>query len=104
MARKLQPVTKLPARRNVPPSRLTSVVGKSSERDMLAVLRRKLAAQLDKADVPPTALAALVRQFREIDREVRGMDLVASQLAASEGDLDDDDDGPGSAGWDRGAI
>jgi hypothetical protein len=101
MARKLQPVTKLPTRRNASPSRLSSAVGKS-ERDMLVVLRRKIAAQLDKADVPPTALAALVRQLREIDREVRGMDLAAAQLAAGEGDLDDDDDG--SAGWDPDAI
>jgi hypothetical protein len=67
----------------VQPSRLSSVVGKS-ERDMLVVLRRKLAAQIDK-DVAPSALAALVRQYREVDREIRGMDLVAAQLAAAGG-------------------
>jgi hypothetical protein len=99
MARKLQPVTKLPTRRNASPSRLSSAVGKS-EREVLVILRRKLAAQIDKADVPTSALAPLVRQFREIDREVRGLDLVAAQLAA--GVVDGDDDG--SAGWDPDAI
>jgi hypothetical protein len=102
MARKLQPVTKLPARRNVPPSRLTSAVGKG-ERDMLAALRRKIAAQLDRDDVPPTALAALIRQLREVDREVRGLDLAAAQAAAGEAELEDDD-GPGSTGWNPDAI
>ena len=101
MARKLQPVTKLPTRRNASPSRLSGAGGKS-ERDMLVILRRKIASQLDKADVPPSALAALIRQYREIDGEIRGIDLAAAQLAAGEGDLDDDDDG--SAGWDPSAI
>ena len=69
---------------------------------MLVILRRKIASQLDKADVPPSALAALIRQYREIDGEIRGIDVAAAQLAAGEGDLDDDDDG--SAGWDPSAI
>jgi hypothetical protein len=94
-------VTKLASRRNASPSRLVGAID-ASERETLVILRRKIAAQLDQADVPPTALAALVRQFREIDREIRGLDLAAAQLAAGGGDLDDDDDG--SAGWDPGAI
>ena len=45
---------------------------------MLVILRRKIASQLDKADVPPSALAALIRQYREIDGEIRGIDLAAA--------------------------
>ncbi|HSS26055.1 MAG TPA: hypothetical protein VLL82_17035 [Mycobacterium sp.] len=100
MARKLEPVTKLPACRHVPPSRLASVVGKG-ERDVLVVLRRKIAAQLDKGDVPATALAALIRQFRDLDKEIRALDLVAAQLAAGEAD---DDDESVSTGFDDSAI
>jgi hypothetical protein len=101
MARKLHPVTKFPTRRNVSPSRLSGAVGKS-EREVLVILRRKLASRLDNADVPASALAALIRQFREIDHQIRGLDAAAAQLAAGEGD--DDDDDVGSAGWDPDAI
>jgi hypothetical protein len=101
MAREFQPVTKLPTRRNASPTRLSSAVD-ASERETLAILRRKIASQLDAADVPASALAALVRQYREIDAEIRGLDAAAAQLAAGGGDDDDDDDG--SAGWDPDAI
>ena len=85
MARKLQPVAKLPTRRNASPSRLSGAGGKS-ERDMLVILRRKIASQLDKADVPPTALAQLIRQFISVDRDIRSIDLRAAQVVEDEGD------------------
>ncbi|MGO9352167.1 MAG: hypothetical protein ACLP3C_15585 [Mycobacterium sp.] len=90
MARKLQPVTKLPTR-HATPSRLSSAVGKS-ERDMLVILRRKLAGELDKPHLPPSALAPLIRQFREINSEIRRLDMAAAQLAAGDGDDYDDED------------
>jgi hypothetical protein len=80
-------VSKLPSRRNASPTRLASVVGKS-ERDMLAILRRKLAAQLDKADVPASALPALIRQLLAVDRDIRSIDLRTAQVVEDEGDLD----------------
>ena len=50
-----------------------------SARDMLVVLRRKLAAQIDSDDLPGHALAQLVRQFRDVDAQIRGIDARAAR-------------------------
>jgi hypothetical protein len=92
MARKLQPVAELKTRRGRRPVRLTTAIANSSERDMLVILRRKIAAAIDEAAVKATAFSALLRQFRDIDREIRAIDARAAQLAAAEDDDGDDDD------------
>jgi hypothetical protein len=99
MTRKLQAVADHPARRRGrPPTRLISAVDKS-EREVLVILRRKLAARLDEG-VPTHALAALVRQLRDVDKDIRALDARAAQ---ADDDEDDDDDGE-QAGWDETAL
>ncbi len=96
MAHKLHVVSgaaPAPRRRGRPRTRLISAVD-GSEREMLVVLRRKLAAQID-AGAPVHALAQLVRQLRAVDRDVRAID----ERGAATAD-DDDDDTDDEAGWD----
>jgi hypothetical protein len=93
MTRKLQAVTDHPARRRGrPPTRLTAV--DKSEREVLVLLRRKLAAKLDEG-VPTHALATLVRQLRDVDKDIRAIDARAAQA---------DDDEREQAGWDEAAL
>src|SRR4051812_928559 len=51
----------------------------SSERDLLVALRDHAAAELDSGRVPAHAIAGLMRQLRDLDREIRGLDLRAAQ-------------------------
>jgi hypothetical protein len=90
----LATVTKMPGRRRPgrPYKTLSSAVARSAgERDVLLVLRKRIAAQLDGDDLQPAAFGALVRQFRQIDQQLRALDAAAA--AADEADDDDDDDG-----------
>lgn len=50
----------------------------SSERALLVSIRSKIAAEID-GGVPPHTLAPLTRQLREIDKEIRHLDLRANQ-------------------------
>ena len=70
-----------------------------SERDMLVVLRRKLAAEIDADNVRSAAMAALIRQFRDVDAKIRAIDAAAAAAAADDDGDDDDLDGD-EAGWD----
>ncbi len=58
-----------------------------SERDMLAVLRRKLAAEIDAGNVRSAAMAALIRQFRDVDAKIRAIDAAAAAAVADEPDV-----------------
>jgi trans-aconitate methyltransferase len=75
---------------------MTAALG-APEREMLVILRRKIAAQIDDG-CGPAQLAALVRQFREIDKEIRGLDAAAAELD------EENDDGSSSAEFDVDAI
>jgi hypothetical protein len=65
----------------------------------LVLLRHKLAVQLDEG-VPTHALATLVRQLRDVDKDIRAIDARAA-LAT-----EDDDEGEGRSrpGWDESAL
>lgn len=52
-----------------------------SERDLLVTMRAKVAADLD-AGVPPHAIAPLMRQLRELDKEIRALDAREEQEPA----------------------
>ena len=98
---RLATVTEIPGRRRPgrPYKTLSSAVARSaSERDVLVLLRKRLAAQLDGGDdVPPAAMAALIRQFRDVDAKIRAIDAAAKEATADDdGDMNDDDE----AGWD----
>lgn len=49
------------------------------EREMLVALRAHAAAQLDSGRAPAHAIAGLMRQLRDLDREIRALDLRAAQ-------------------------
>ena len=46
------------------------------------VLRRKLAAGIDQC-TPLAAVAALIRQFRDVDKEIRQIDAAAAGISSS---------------------
>lgn len=101
-ARKLRAVGGKTASKTVPPvtrrgrpkSRLTSAVKPdSTEREMLVILREKIAAKLD-GDVPTHSFAQLVRQFQQVDGKIRSIDAREAEGNSEDDDegLDDDDD------------
>ena len=51
-----------------------------SERALLVTIRAKIASEID-GGVPPHTLAPLTRQLRDIDREIRALDLRAQEEA-----------------------
>jgi hypothetical protein len=89
---RLAVVSKLPTQRSPgrPKTKLTSAVD-GDEREVLVVLRRKLASRIDASDIAAAPLAALVKQFRDIDARIRAID-VAAVMAAEEADDDEDED------------
>jgi hypothetical protein len=66
---------------------------------VLVLLRRRLAGQLDGGgDVVAAAMAALIRQFRDVDAQIRAIDARTAEEAAAADD--DDSDLDDSDGWD----
>ena len=61
-----------PAKRGRPKSLKNAA--DSSEREMLVLLRNKLAAQIEHEDTPPHAIGRLIADFRKIDRDIREID------------------------------
>jgi hypothetical protein len=97
---RLAQVVDHPTRRTRHFRTLKSTLGRS-ERDMLVVLRRKLAAEIDAANVRAAAIAALIRQFRDVDAKIRAIDAAAAAAVADEPDDEDEGD---RAGWDPSAL
>jgi hypothetical protein len=67
-----------------------------SERELLVMMRARLASEID-GGVPPHTLAPLVRQLREIDKEIRLLDAKAEQEAGDDSVRPDD-------AWDSAAL
>jgi hypothetical protein len=67
-----------------------------SERDLLVMMRTKLASEIDSG-VPPHTLAPLTRQLRDVDKEIRLLDAKAEQES-------DDDRARPDAAWDSTAL
>ncbi|MGO9156773.1 hypothetical protein [Mycobacterium sp.] len=96
-------MTNIPAPRRPgrPYKTLSSAVARSaSECDVLLLLRKRLAAQLDGDDMPPAAFGALVRQFRQIDQQLRALEAAAAAAADVADGPDDDLDDEEAGGWD----
>lgn len=89
-----QPAKKVPAKRGRPVTRLSSALAEGkSERDMLVVLRSKLAAVLD-GNPPVHSLDRLVRQFQQVDAKIRAIDARAEEAEENADDeVEDEDDG-----------
>lgn len=78
--------------RGRPKSRLTSAIAPGgSEREMLVILRAKLAEKLD-GDVPTHSFDKLMRQFLQLDAKIRAIDAREAEAAADDDGDDDDDD------------
>ncbi len=67
-----------------------------SERELLVMMRARLASEID-GGVPPHTLAPLTRQLRELDKEIRLLDAKAEQES-------DDDRARPDAAWDSTAL
>jgi hypothetical protein len=91
------PPPKTPAKKTGgrPKTRLSSALD-DDERTVLMILRRKYASMIDNSDARPPAMAALMKQFREVDAQIRAIDM---RLTNAEVD-DDDEDGDGDSGTD----
>lgn len=80
MARKLTVVTDAtPAPKR--PATIKAAL-ETTERELLVTMRAKVAADLD-AGVPPHTIAPLMRQLRELDKEIRALDARDEQESAS---------------------
>ena len=69
----------------------------ASERSLLVTIRSRIAREID-GGVPPHTLAPLTRQLREIDKEIRLLDLRAKEEADEDGSRHADEE------WDAEAI
>ena len=92
--RTVKPGETATARRKAPTKLATAV--DQSELDFLMATRAKLAAELD-AGVSNAYLAPITRQLRDIDREVRALQLRATEEAAEDGPIPDEDWDPAAA-------
>ncbi len=63
----------------------------SSERDLLVALRNMAANDLDSGAIPAHARPTMIKQLRELDRELRALDEREAQEGAQDdgGDVDD---------------
>jgi hypothetical protein len=60
----------------------------STERELLVTMRAKIATEIDDG-VPPHTLAPLMRQLRELDKEIRNLDARVDQEVTDVGAADD---------------
>jgi hypothetical protein len=59
-----------------------------SRRDLLAALRERLSKAVSDPNCPPKDLAPLSRQLRDIDKEIRLLDVFAQQESKEDGTTD----------------
>lgn len=63
----------------------------ASERDLLVTMRTRVATEID-AGVPAHTLAPLMRQLRELDKEIRALDARAADERSATGPSGDVDE------------
>lgn len=87
MARKLAVVTdETPAPTR--PKNIKAAV-EMGERDLLVAMRTKVASEIDTG-VPAHALAPLMRQLRELDKDIRALDARAAEEGEQGGPVADE--------------
>lgn len=70
------------------PAKTLKAAAEKSERELLVKMRDDISDAVS-AGVPPHTLAPLMRQLREIDKEIRMLDQHARQESAHDGHVDD---------------
>lgn len=91
----LRAVTEADSAPKPPPASLREAAERS-ERDLLVMMRATISTEI-KNGVPAHTLAPLMRQMRDIDKEIRQLDLRVKQEAAEDGVVTDE-------AWDDAAI
>lgn len=84
-----------PAKRTPMAKSKAPIVLDETERESLLFLRSHLRSEIDKAT--GQALASLIRQFREVDKDIRAIDAMAAREA-------EEAEEPGDADWDDDEI
>lgn len=82
------------------PSTVTGAAERGNRLDELKAMRRVLAAHIDSENTLARDLAPLMRQAREISREIESMEIQASENKSWE----DSDNGSSDAAWRPQAI
>lgn len=95
MARTLKAVPEGATSPKAPPKNVKEAA-EHSERALLVALRTKAAADID-AGVPAHALGTLIKQVRELDRDIRAIDLREQQEAENDASSVEDGDFDASA-------
>lgn len=70
---------KPPVQRAKPKPKTVVAAAESSERDLLVALRTMAAKDLDSGTIPAHARPTMMKQLRELDKEIRAMDERAAQ-------------------------
>lgn len=79
MPRKLTVVTDETAPAKVEKPKTIKAAAEVGERELLVSLRDLAASELDNGQVPAHAIGGLMRQLRDLDRDIRALDLRAQQ-------------------------
>jgi hypothetical protein len=89
-------------RRKAPAKTVTQAID-ASERDVLVALRLNIARDIDRG-VPTHALAGLSKQLRELDKDIRAIDLRAAEEQEANRAGGDEDEQSGDEAFDSEAI
>ncbi len=79
--RKLRAVTDADTPARVAPTTVRQAADEGTQRELLSVLRTRIASDIDSPNTPPRDLAALSRRLLEIDRDIRALDAARSKDA-----------------------
>ena len=61
------------------PGSVLDATERGDNRDVMVMLRRRLAAAVDAPETPPRDLAALTRRLLEVDKTIREIDLAREE-------------------------
>lgn len=90
MPRKLTVVTDKTPPPKVEKPKTIKAAAELGERELLVSLRDLAAGELDNGQVPAHAIGGLMRQLRDLDRDIRALDLRAAQeKEATEAEVED---------------
>lgn len=99
--KQLPPVRAVAPDEKAPPVSMSGAIKTGTRLDELKAMRRVLAAHIDNENTLARDLAPLMRQAREISKEIESLQELEAERAADEGDVVH---GSGDAEWRPQAI